>query len=84
MLFLLGHDLDDKTEVKHRYLEEALMSLDSSDQTTRQHLGPVLTGLAAQLRKYLSTAAASGASAIMVKQMKMLQLATDSMLRNTS
>ncbi len=47
-------------------------------------MGSVLSGLSSQLRKYLSTAANFGASAIMIKQMKMLQFATNSMLRSTN
>ncbi len=48
---------------------------------SRQHLGTVLSGLASQLRKYLAGAGSTAASAVMIKQMKMLQLATDSLLR---
>jgi hypothetical protein len=47
--------LEDKTEVKYRYLEQGLINLDTSNPTIRHHMTSVLSGLATQLHDYVAS-----------------------------
>ena len=72
----LGHNLENKTEVKHKYLEEAVMALDKENPVTRQHINAILEGLQTKLQRYI----AQHPNQKMTKQMKMLNMATYSLM----
>eukprot|EP00095_Tigriopus_kingsejongensis_P010690 maker-scaffold261_size233860-snap-gene-1.31 protein:Tk10690 transcript:maker-scaffold261_size233860-snap-gene-1.31-mRNA-1 annotation:"enhancer of mrna-decapping protein 4" len=67
----LGHNLDEKTELKHKYLEEAVMNLDTLDVDTKTHLSSILSGLCKQLQSYVTR----HPNQKMTKQMKLLLMA---------
>nr|XP_045613217.1 enhancer of mRNA-decapping protein 4-like isoform X2 [Procambarus clarkii] len=50
----LSHDLSTFTDLKIKYLEEAVMNLDTSHPVTREHMRPVLQGFQRNLNAYLS------------------------------
>ncbi|XP_071512823.1 enhancer of mRNA-decapping protein 4-like isoform X2 [Panulirus ornatus] len=50
----LSHDLSTFTDLKMKYLEEAVMNLDASHPVTREHMRPVLQGFQRNLHTYLS------------------------------
>ncbi|KAG0719455.1 Enhancer of mRNA-decapping protein 4 [Chionoecetes opilio] len=49
----LSHDLSTFTELKLKYLEEAIMNLDSSHPVTREHMRSVLQGFQLNINVYL-------------------------------
>ena len=59
-----------------RYIEEALMALDTRDEVTREHMPGVLEGLCQQLQSAIQEA-----SGPMQRSLKMLQMAARSLLR---
>ena len=59
-----------------RYIEEALMSLDTTDEVTREHMPAVLEGLCKQLQSAIQEATGP-----MQRSLKMLQMAARSLLR---
>ena len=75
-LFHTGHNLGDHTETKHRFLEESIMNLDSQNPSTRHHMGAILGGLQKQLQAYIK----EHPNNKFTKQMKMLLMATQSLL----
>lgn len=75
----LSVDLNDHTELKRRYLEEALMSLDASDSDVRKHLY-IISKLQEQLLAFMSAHPASP----ITRQMKMLYMVTSTLVSPTS
>lgn len=73
----LSADLANSTELKHKYLEEAVMNLDMSNSVTREHLKGVLYGLIQKLKTYI----ASHPNAKTTRSLKMLQMASESLLK---
>ncbi|XP_033754002.1 enhancer of mRNA-decapping protein 4-like isoform X2 [Pecten maximus] len=73
----LSADLANSTELKHKYLEEAVMNLDMSNNVTREHLKGVLYGLIQKLKTYI----ASHPNAKTTRSLKMLQMASESLLK---
>lgn len=59
-----------------RYLEEAVMNLDATNPLTREHMPGVLTNLQRQLTSYI----ASNPNNKITRSMKMLNMATQSLL----
>lgn len=51
----LSHDLSTFTDLKMKYLEEAVMNFDASHPVTREHMRTVLQGFQCNLTTYLST-----------------------------
>lgn len=49
----LSHDLSTFTDLKLKYLEEAIMNLDSSHPVTREHMRSVLQGFQRNMNMYL-------------------------------
>lgn len=72
----LSVDLTVDTELKHKYIEEALMALDSRDDVTREHMPGVLEVLCQQLQSAIQEA-----SGPRQRSLKMLQMAARSLLR---
>ncbi|XP_060069080.1 enhancer of mRNA-decapping protein 4-like [Ylistrum balloti] len=73
----LSADLANSTELKHKYLEEAVMNLDMSNSVTREHLKGVLYGLIQKLKTYI----ASHPNAKTTRSLRMLQMASESLLK---
>ncbi|XP_063229999.1 enhancer of mRNA-decapping protein 4 isoform X2 [Bacillus rossius redtenbacheri] len=48
-------DMSNYNDIKHSYLQEAVTSLDPTDQITREHLPTVLSKLVCQLNIYMTT-----------------------------
>merc|ERR1712240_226615 len=67
----LSVDLNDKTEVKHAYLHEALVNLDPNNPTTKGHINGILAGLEAALRQYIQ----ANPNSKMTRNMKLLVMA---------
>ena len=74
-----GNHLHDKTELKHTYLEEAIMNLEPDNATTKAHIGQVTKQLAKQLQDYI----AKHPHEKITRSMKMLLMATESLRKNT-
>ncbi|KAL0109971.1 hypothetical protein PUN28_013544 [Cardiocondyla obscurior] len=72
----LSADLGHRTELKHRWLEEAILNLDPSDPVTREHMGTVLM----TLQNQLATFVASNPNHRSTRRMKMLAMATRALL----
>lgn len=72
----LSVDLTVDTELKHKYIEEALMALDATNEVTREHMPGVLEVLCQQLQSAILES--SGARQ---RSLKMLQMAAKSLLR---
>ncbi|PNF32921.1 hypothetical protein B7P43_G01848, partial [Cryptotermes secundus] len=72
----LSADMSNHTELKHKYLEEAVMNLDATNPLTREHMPAVLTNLQRQLTAYI----ASNPNNKITRSMKMLNMATQSLL----
>ncbi|KAL1124155.1 hypothetical protein AAG570_001925 [Ranatra chinensis] len=72
----LSADMNHHTEIRHRYLEEAVMNLDPKNSATREHMPAVLSALHKQLQLYISL----HPNAPIAKRVRMLQMATQSLL----
>ncbi|XP_053988599.1 enhancer of mRNA-decapping protein 4 [Hylaeus volcanicus] len=72
----LSADLGHRTELKHRWLEEAILNLDPNDPVTREHMGTVLITLQNQLSAFV-TANPNHSS---TRRMKMLAMAARALL----
>ncbi|RMX51313.1 hypothetical protein pdam_00004685 [Pocillopora damicornis] len=72
----LSVDLAMYTDLKHKYIEEALMALDARDAITREHMPGVLEGLCQQLQTTINEA-----SGPMQRSLKMLLMAARSLIR---
>ncbi|XP_026271713.1 enhancer of mRNA-decapping protein 4 isoform X1 [Frankliniella occidentalis] len=73
----LSVDLNDHTELKRRYLEEAVMSLDPNDSDVRKHLY-IISKLQEQLMAFVQGHPGSALS----RQMKMLYMATSNLVQS--
>ena len=72
----LSADLGHRTELKHRWLEEAILNLDPNDPVTREHMGTVLMTLQSQLAGFLAANPNHNAT----RRMKMLAMAARALL----
>ncbi|XP_066583483.1 enhancer of mRNA-decapping protein 4 [Prorops nasuta] len=72
----LSADLGHRTELKHRYLEEAILNLDPNDPVTREHMGTVLLTLQNQLATFVTANPNHRSS----RRMKMLGMAASALL----
>ncbi|XP_053604958.1 enhancer of mRNA-decapping protein 4-like [Plodia interpunctella] len=73
----LAADMTRDTHLKYRYLEEAVMNLDTANPVTREHLPVVIRELQKQLVSFLN---ASPAHAL-ARQFRMLLMATESLVK---
>ncbi|XP_028156608.1 enhancer of mRNA-decapping protein 4 [Ostrinia furnacalis] len=73
----LAADMSRDTALKHRYLEEAIMNLDTSNPVTREHLPVVVRELQKQVCAFLS----AQPSHALARQFKMLLMAADSLVK---
>ncbi|XP_045535054.1 enhancer of mRNA-decapping protein 4 [Papilio machaon] len=73
----LAADMQRDTQLKHRYLEEAIMNLDTTNPVTREHLPVVLRELQKQVMAFLSANPGHALS----RQFRMLLLAADSLVK---
>ncbi|XP_015110545.1 enhancer of mRNA-decapping protein 4 [Diachasma alloeum] len=74
----LSADLGHRTELKHKWLEEAILNLDPTDPVTREHMGTVLMTLQTQLASFVTANPNHRTS----KSMKMLAMAARALLLN--
>ncbi|XP_041986844.1 enhancer of mRNA-decapping protein 4-like [Aricia agestis] len=74
----LAADMAHDTALKHRYLEEAIMNLDTSNQVTREHLPVVIRELQKQIVAFLN----ANPGCALGKQFKMLLMATESLVKS--
>lgn len=72
----LSADMANYTDLKHKYLEEAVMNLDPANPLTREHMPGVLNNLQHQLTVYI----ASNPNNKITRSMRMLSMATRSLL----
>ncbi|XP_031827294.1 enhancer of mRNA-decapping protein 4 homolog Ge-1 [Nomia melanderi] len=72
----LSADLGHRTELKHRWLEEAILNLDPNDPVTREHMGTVLMNLQSQLSAFI----AANPNHNSTRRMKMLAMAARALL----
>uniref|UniRef100_A0A0A9WX41 Enhancer of mRNA-decapping protein 4 n=1 Tax=Lygus hesperus TaxID=30085 RepID=A0A0A9WX41_LYGHE len=72
----LSADMSHHTETNQKYLDEAIMCLDPSNNNTREYMPVVLNSLAKQLQHYI----ASNPGGRLTRRAKMLQMATQSLL----
>ncbi|XP_074109863.1 enhancer of mRNA-decapping protein 4 homolog Ge-1 [Cotesia typhae] len=72
----LSADLGHRTELKNKWLEEAVLNLDPNDPVTREHMGVVLMTLQTQLTTFMSANPVHRLS----KRMKMLSMAAQALL----
>ncbi|CAK9806176.1 Enhancer of mRNA-decapping protein 4 [Anthophora quadrimaculata] len=72
----LSADLGHRTELKHRWLEEAILNLDPNDPVTREHMGTVLVTLQTQLAAFL----VANPNHSSTRRMKMLAMAARALL----
>ncbi|CAH1779762.1 unnamed protein product [Owenia fusiformis] len=73
----LSADLETNTELKHQYLEEAVMNLDSTNPVTREHMPIVLHTLCQKIHACLQTRSVDR----MTRPLKMLLMASQSLLK---
>lgn len=76
----LSHNLEEKTEIKHKYLEEAVMNLNSRDQNVKRHLKMILNTLQKNLQDFIQ----HNPNQKITRSMKMLQMATHSLVNEAS
>uniref|UniRef100_S4NQB6 Enhancer of mRNA-decapping protein 4 n=3 Tax=Pararge aegeria TaxID=116150 RepID=S4NQB6_9NEOP len=68
------------THLKHRYLEEAIMNLDTSNPMTREHLPGVVRELQKQIVAFLGNNSGHALS----RQFRMLLMATEALVKSTA
>lgn len=73
----LSADMENDTEIKHKYLEEAVMNLETNNALTREHLPTVISALQRQLSAYIT----KNPNNKITRSMKMLLMATRSLLK---
>ncbi|CAG9567572.1 unnamed protein product [Danaus chrysippus] len=73
----LAADMTKDTHLKHRYLEEAVMNLDTSNPVTREHLPIVVRELQKQIISFLN----SNPSHSLSRQFRMLLMATEALVK---
>nr|XP_039255621.1 enhancer of mRNA-decapping protein 4-like isoform X1 [Styela clava] len=79
----LSCDLGRNTTTKMKYLQEAVMNLDSSHQVTQEHMQGVLEALVKNLEAHVATLVSSPTDASntpVIKQMRMLAMAAKSLI----
>nr|XP_034833095.1 enhancer of mRNA-decapping protein 4-like [Maniola hyperantus] len=76
----LAADMAKDTHLKHRYLEEAVMNLDTSNPVTREHLPGVIRELQKQIMGFLSSSPGHALS----RQFRMLLMATEALVKSTA
>ncbi|XP_045761066.1 enhancer of mRNA-decapping protein 4-like [Maniola jurtina] len=76
----LAADMAKDTHLKHRYLEEAIMNLDTSNPVTREHLPGVVRELQKQIMGFLSSSPGHALS----RQFRMLLMATEALVKSTA
>ncbi|XP_046677270.1 enhancer of mRNA-decapping protein 4-like, partial [Homalodisca vitripennis] len=74
----LSADMNNHTDIKHKYLEEALMNLDIKNAMTREHIPVVLNNLQRQLQAYI----ANNPNNRITRSIKLLLLASQAMLND--
>ncbi|CAH0726350.1 unnamed protein product, partial [Brenthis ino] len=74
----LAADMARDTHLKHRYLEEAIMNLDTTNPVTREHLPIVVRELQKQIVAFLN----SNPGHALSRQFRMLLMATESLVKN--
>ncbi|XP_076383494.1 enhancer of mRNA-decapping protein 4 homolog Ge-1 [Megalopta genalis] len=72
----LSAELGHRTELKHRWLEEAILNLDPNDPVTREHMGTVLMNLQSQLTAFIT----ANPNHNSIRRMKMLTMAARALL----
>ncbi|KAJ0181557.1 hypothetical protein K1T71_002279 [Dendrolimus kikuchii] len=75
----LAADMGRDTPLKHRYLEEAVMNLDTSNPVTREHLPAVVRELQKQVMAFLS----ANPGHALARQFRMLAMAAESLANST-
>lgn len=73
----LSADLTSNTQLKHKYLEEAVMNLDTTIALTREHMPTVLGALVIKLQEYVQ----NNNQDRMARSMRMLLMACQSLLK---
>ncbi|PZC72784.1 hypothetical protein B5X24_HaOG210568 [Helicoverpa armigera] len=73
----LAADMGRDTPLKHRYLEEAVMNLDTTNPVTREHLPAVVRELQKQLMAFLSATP----NHALARQLRMLLMATEALVK---
>ncbi|XP_022340302.2 enhancer of mRNA-decapping protein 4-like isoform X1 [Crassostrea virginica] len=73
----LSADIGNNTELKHKYLEEAVMNLDTSNPVTQGHMRGVLLGLIQKLKTYIT----ANPNDKTTRSLRMLQMASESLLK---
>nr|XP_032529579.1 enhancer of mRNA-decapping protein 4 [Danaus plexippus plexippus] len=73
----LAADMTKDTHLKHRYLEEAVMNLDTTNPVTREHLPIVVRELQKQIISFLN----SNPSHSLSRQFRMLLMATEALVK---
>ncbi|KAJ8303214.1 hypothetical protein KUTeg_019610 [Tegillarca granosa] len=73
----LSADIGNNTDLKHKYLEEAVMNLDTSNTITREHIKGVLFGLTQKLKVHISEHPNDKST----RSLKMLLMASQSLLK---
>ncbi|KAL7302340.1 hypothetical protein TKK_0005001 [Trichogramma kaykai] len=73
----LAANLGHRTELKHRWLEEAVISLDPSDPITREHMTSVLLSLQNQIQLFIAANPGNRS----VRRLKMVAMAAQSLLK---
>ncbi|XP_026737919.1 enhancer of mRNA-decapping protein 4 isoform X2 [Trichoplusia ni] len=73
----LAADMGRDTHLKHKYLEEAVMNLDTSNPVTREHL----PGVVRELQKQLVSFLAASPSHALARQLRMLLMATEALVK---
>uniref|UniRef100_A0A1B6MJB4 Uncharacterized protein n=1 Tax=Graphocephala atropunctata TaxID=36148 RepID=A0A1B6MJB4_9HEMI len=72
----LSADMNNNTDIKHKYLEEALMNLDVNNSVTQEHLPTVLNTLQRQLQGFIAT----NPNNRITRSMKILLMASQALL----
>ncbi|XP_045511284.1 enhancer of mRNA-decapping protein 4-like [Colias croceus] len=76
----LAADMARDTHLKQRYLEEAVMNLDTTNPVTREHLPTVIRELQKQILSFLQANPGHG----LTRQFRMLLMATEALVKNTA
>ncbi|KAJ8686594.1 hypothetical protein QAD02_022388 [Eretmocerus hayati] len=75
----LSANLGHRTELKHRWLEEAVISLDPSDPVTQEHMVNVLLSLQNQVAAFIS----ANPNHRSVRRLKMVAMAAQALLKSS-
>ncbi|XP_072936338.1 enhancer of mRNA-decapping protein 4 isoform X2 [Epargyreus clarus] len=75
----LAADMARDTHLKHRYLEEAIMNLDTTNPVTREHLPVVIRELQKQIVSFLG----ANPGHALTRQFRMLLMATEALVKSS-